>query len=249
MEANAFDSVAAFYEVFAHSEERLRREEPLLRKVLAQAPGKQVLDVACGTGLHAALMSEMGAQVTAMDISPDMIREAETRRPHPNIQYAVCDMRAVCGGPWDLALCLGNSLSLLPEPEDLRQTFDAIAVALAPHGLFLLQVLNYQSQAAQQPRHRVERKRVDDIDVVAVKNLVPHGDRTLLSLTFLATDPGGAVKTFSETALLRNLDRERVLDTAAAAGFEAAAVYGGFDGEPYAAADSPDLICLLRKLA
>jgi GT2 family glycosyltransferase/ubiquinone/menaquinone biosynthesis C-methylase UbiE len=41
--------------------------------------GKRVLDLACGTGYGSALLAQAGAQVTAVDISPEAIRVAKAR--------------------------------------------------------------------------------------------------------------------------------------------------------------------------
>ena len=109
----AFHTIAEYYEVLSDSEARLRREGPFLAECLERAPGRRVLDVACGTGLHAEFFANLGAEVAALDLSAEMIAHARERRPHPAIHYAAGDMREPPTGPWDLAVCLGNSLSLL----------------------------------------------------------------------------------------------------------------------------------------
>ena len=244
--SSAFHSIAAFYEALSDSEERLRREGALLKECLAAAPGPRVADLACGTGLHARFLVDLGAEVTALDISPEMVAHAGARRPHAGITYLVGDMRAIEGGPWDLAICLGNSLSLLDSLDQLDTVMSAVYAALSPGGIFLLQIINYASAAVQQPRHRVERKTVGEAEIVAVKNLVPHEDRTLLALAFYSVR-NGQYASASETAVLMNLSREQVLDSAERAKFRVGAVYGGFDRSEYDPDASTDLVCILEK--
>jgi 2-polyprenyl-3-methyl-5-hydroxy-6-metoxy-1,4-benzoquinol methylase len=243
---DAFTSSAEFYEVLSDSAARLDREGSFLRKCLERAPGDRVADLACGTGLHALFMAEAGAEVTAMDLSEEMVAHAAARRPHPAITYRRGDMTEVSGGPWDLALCLGNSLSLLPDMKAVEATFRAVFDSLSPGGIFALQVLNYRSTAAQEPRHRVERRKREDTEVVVVKNLVPHEERTLLSLTFFAFT-GRECATVSDAAVLLNLTEAELAAAAVGAGLEVADTYGAFDRSPFDAEKSTDLICVLRK--
>jgi trans-aconitate methyltransferase len=243
---NAFTNSAAFYEVLSDSEARLQREGPLLLELLAQAPGVRVVDLACGTGLHAEYLAGHGAIVTASDLSHEMVAHATQRRRHANLTFVQMDMRAVQGGPWDLALCLGNSLSLLPTHLDVNGVFHAVARVLASKGLFLVQLVNYSSDNMQEPRHRVERRQVLGGEVVATKSLVPHGGRTLLSMAFFHVQDG-KVDSLAETAVQLNLDQAALVDAVAATGLHLVAAYGGYDKRPYQPQTSADLVCVFRK--
>ncbi len=245
-DTHAFASVADYYEVLFDSTTRLEREGPLLEQVYGQAPGNRVVDLACGTGVHALFFAERGAHVTALDASEGMITHAHSVRPHKQIAYRQGDMRSPAGGPWDLALCLGNSLCLLPSPEDAAQSFRATARQLAPGGLFLVQTLNYESPHAQQPAHKVITKQQGETEVVAVKSLVPHGAHTLLSLTFYAIR-GDACTTVADTGVLLHLDLEDIKDLARNAGLSVENVWGGFDSSLFEQKASSNLIALFRK--
>ena len=242
----AFHTIAEYYEVLSDSEARLRREGPFLAECLERAPGRRVLDVACGTGLHAEFFANLGAEVAALDLSAEMIAHARERRPHPAIHYAAGDMREPPTGPWDLAVCLGNSLSLLEAAGQLAPMFRAVQSALAPGGLFVVQVLNYAAPAAQQPRHRVERRSRGDVDVIAVKSLVPNGDRTLLSIACYSLTQG-ACSSASETAVLMNVTLEQIRAAAEEAGLAVIGTFGGFDRAAYAADQSQDLVSVLEN--
>ena len=241
-----FNSIATYYEVLSDNAARLQREGPFLRECLKHAPGVRVVDLACGTGLHAEFFANLGAQVTAFDISQEMISHARTRRSHANIRYETADMRDFQGGPWDLALCLGNSLSLLPAMDDIEETFRSVIKALSPGGRFVFQVLNYAAEANRKPRYRVDAKRLNGADVVALKSLVPHGDHTLLSLAFYALG-AGTPTCVSESAVLLNLTIEQMTTCAATVGLRNVAMYGGFDSSEYRPDTSSDIIGILGK--
>jgi ubiquinone/menaquinone biosynthesis C-methylase UbiE len=55
------------------------------------SPGADVLDVGCGTGSLAALLSEHGHQVTGVDLSPGMIAKAERKLAGYQVQILLGD--------------------------------------------------------------------------------------------------------------------------------------------------------------
>lgn len=243
----SFERIALYYEALANVPKRLEREGPMLLDVLRRAPGNRVLDLACGTGLHARWFAEQECEVTATDLSEAMIAYARRHRAHEHIDFRVSDMRIPPPGTWDLAVSMGNSLSLLITEDDLRQVFSNVKQRLSPKGTFLFQVLNYDRPEAQQPRHRVERAGLPDAKLVAIKNLVPDGRHTLLALNFFVEEQGGGYQSAVDTAVLRNWSRDVLLTIARDCGLETVALYGGFAGEAFDAAASPDLIVLLQK--
>jgi 2-polyprenyl-3-methyl-5-hydroxy-6-metoxy-1,4-benzoquinol methylase len=241
----AFGSAIACYEVLANAAARLEREGPCLLDILDRAPGTRCLDLACGTGLHARYLAEQGATVDAWDLSPAMIAYAREHRAHGGVTYAVGDMRSPSGGPWDLALCLGNSLSLLQTESDLETTFARLRASLNPGGLFLFQMLNYLSAQSKEPRHRVETANSEQTSIIAVKSLVPRGEHTLLSLNYFVEYERDRTDSFSETATLRNWTRGEFERVAGRTGFALQDTRGSFDGSAFDPARSSDLIMLL----
>jgi SAM-dependent methyltransferase len=54
-------------------------ERPATLSLLPEVKGKHILDAGCGPGLYAEILLEKGATVTAIDISPKMIKLAKQR--------------------------------------------------------------------------------------------------------------------------------------------------------------------------
>jgi len=242
----SFNSSAAYYAVLSDTDERLQREGPFLKQWLERAPGRRVGDLASGTGMHAAFFAGLDAEVTALDISPEMVAFAQAHSPHPNITYNVADMRLLDGGPWDLAVCLGNSLSLVHSVKEVEKTLQSVYRCLSPGGFFIVQTLNYDGLDTQKPRHRIVRKRVRDTEVVAVKSLVPYDSHTLLTLTFFAMEKEH-YDSVAEGAILLNLTRESIGAAAEKTGFQTVEVFGNYDGTPYQSDTSPDLIAVFQR--
>ncbi len=89
---------------------------------------------------------------------------------------------------------------------------------------------------------------VDGKAVVAVKDLVPQEDTTLLALTFFVADGAGQYTTHSDAAVLRHWSEPHLLESAARAGLARSWTVGDFAGQPYEAAAASDLIaCFARE--
>ncbi len=71
-----------------------------LLELLAAQPGEKILDIGCGTAHLTAKIAASGAEVTGVDRSPDMIRQA--REGYPAIHFEVADATKIpLEGPFD----------------------------------------------------------------------------------------------------------------------------------------------------
>lgn len=108
---------------------------PLLRAARV-GRGTRLLDVACGPGHASAAATALGASVTGVDFSPNMIRVA--RQCHPGIDFVVGDAQALESpdASFDaVVMCFG--LMHLPHPD--RGLTEALRV-LRPGGRLALSV-------------------------------------------------------------------------------------------------------------
>jgi 2-polyprenyl-6-hydroxyphenyl methylase / 3-demethylubiquinone-9 3-methyltransferase len=104
--------------------------------------GKSALDVGCGAGLLTEPLARMGAKVTGVDPSPELIAAA---RDHAvgqglEIDYRAADVMDV-EGPFDLV----TSLEVVEHVADPAAFVKALAKRLAPGGLMILSTPNQTS--------------------------------------------------------------------------------------------------------
>ena len=136
----AHEAIIDLYERTASAWDAARRkltaEERPHIEALADAlpPGASLLDIGCGTGVPAQLLSARGLAVTGVDSSPAMIALARERLPEADWQVA--DMRSL-----DLArrldgLLAWHSFFHLP-PDDQRAMFPVFARHAAPGALLM----------------------------------------------------------------------------------------------------------------
>ena len=69
----------------------LEREAGLFMSLCRPEAGQQWLDMGTSGGYYAGLLSGVGAQVLACDLSPAMLKVAGKRETHPLIDYALLD--------------------------------------------------------------------------------------------------------------------------------------------------------------
>ena len=102
--------------------------------------GPRVLDLACGTGQFSYRLNQRGFEVTAVDISSEMlaVAEAKARSLGLKISFFRQDMRYLqLPESYDLVICLCDSLNYLLQLEDVAATFNAVARVLKPGGHFI----------------------------------------------------------------------------------------------------------------
>jgi hypothetical protein len=88
----AYAAVAGSYaEQFSDELADLPFESWLLRRVVELSNGAPVIEVGTGPGHVAAFLAQAGADVTGLDLTPEMVDEA--RRRHPGVSYQVGDLR------------------------------------------------------------------------------------------------------------------------------------------------------------
>ena len=104
---------------------------------------RTAVDLACGTGSVAMLLAEQGMQVTAVDLSEDMLTVASQKASGmTNPPRFVCQSLQQLFLPRgvDLAVCALDSLDYIIEPADCAQAIKRIYKALNPGGIFIFDV-------------------------------------------------------------------------------------------------------------
>ena len=138
----------ALYDDFAWFYNRYWNEEfhslafPILERIwLPRLPAKgRVLDVCCGTGYLAGLLTARGYRVTGIDSSAEMI--AHARENVPGAAFQVSDAASFkVPGKMDAAVCTFDSLNHILSEEELGAALERISAALKPGAPFVFDML------------------------------------------------------------------------------------------------------------
>jgi 2-polyprenyl-6-hydroxyphenyl methylase/3-demethylubiquinone-9 3-methyltransferase len=101
--------------------------------------GKSVLDVGCGAGLLAEPLARLGAKVTAVDASEELVAAAATHAEASGLEidYRACAVEDL-EGTFDLV----TSLEVVEHVAEPRAFVRAVAERVAPGGLLILSTPN-----------------------------------------------------------------------------------------------------------
>lgn len=103
-------------------------------------PGRRLLDVACGTGKSFLPFLGRGYEVTACDVSREMLARARAKAEN-RARIVLADMRELGTlGEFDLVTCIDEPVNYLLERAEVAGTFAGVARNLRPGGLLVFDV-------------------------------------------------------------------------------------------------------------
>jgi SAM-dependent methyltransferase len=135
-----FDASAEYYDLIYGSFKDYPREAAQIAGLLRQNMPhcRTVLDVACGSGEHARLLTEAGFAVDGVDLSAEFVEIA--RRKNPAGRFAAGDMSDFhLGRRYDALLCLFSSIGYLRTLDRVGAAFERFREHLAPGGVLLVE--------------------------------------------------------------------------------------------------------------
>jgi len=237
-----YNNIAGFYDDMTRYSERIDKEKAVWQKILAAFPFKSALDMACGSGLHAVILHELGVRVTGMDPSTEMLRLAadHARSSGYNIAYFPGIMQEPHPGfgKFDAVLCLGNSIPHVLNNTDLVKTIANFSALLNPHGLLIIQLLNYN-------RILQDKNRIVNISRQGENEFIRFYDFLESTLQFnilsIACKEGKTAHRL-ESVILKPWQAHDFLPLLELYNFSSLELWGGMNMQPFAADSSTDLV-------
>ena len=104
---------------------------------------RSAVDLACGTGSVALRLAKRGLQVTAVDMSWEMLMVAQQKAMEQGVSpQFVCQQLQKLQLPRgvDLAVCALDSLDYILDPQDCQKAIERVWKALNPGGCFIFDV-------------------------------------------------------------------------------------------------------------
>jgi SAM-dependent methyltransferase len=137
----AYDEFAPYYDAFTARYDHEAWFAEVLPAVRALGlSGKRALDVACGTGKSFLPLRARGWQVTACDISAEMLARASAKAD-ARVKLVLADLRTLpVLGSFDLVTCLDDALNYVADAGELVAALCGFRRNLNPSGRLVVDV-------------------------------------------------------------------------------------------------------------
>ena len=138
----------AFYEDFSRVYDQVM-DQDLYEKWLAftqrhlPKDTQSIFELACGSGALAMRLSQLGYDVTGLDISEEMLALASQKANQAGVKIALeqGDMRDLAGlGKFDAVTCYSDSLCYLADLDELKLAVNGVVDLLGEGGVFIFDV-------------------------------------------------------------------------------------------------------------
>lgn len=186
----------------------------------AAAPWK-VADLGCGTGTFSIRLFKKGYQVYAVDLSEEMLAQAQAKLPHPTpfLRFLQQDVRHLrLPEQVDCAVSFCDALNYLLEEDDLLQAFRAIRSQLKAGGWFLFDMHTpymLQEELGQQTFYDVR----EDVAYIWQSRFDAERCQVEYDVTFFAHVEDDLYRRFQETHWQRAYPQETIERLLREAGF------------------------------
>lgn len=243
-----YDGIAGQYDDIVGGVSRSAAAQKFATWLIESQGVQRVLDVACGTGLHARALAERGVQVVAADASQKMVEQARSKAGDAGkrIEWLHSPMETIeqrTTGPFDAIVCLGNSLPHLLTDTQLHATIRGFGALLAPGGIAVVQLLNYDRVLERQERI-VGVTRTRDAEYVRFYDFLPETIR--FNILQLDWREGRCQHKLHETEL-RPYRPQQLCEAFTEAGFCPPKLYDGWDFNEFDCSVSDGLLLVAHR--
>jgi SAM-dependent methyltransferase len=178
--------------------------------------GRALLDVACGTGNHAAHLRQH-YRVEGLDLDEGLLRVG--RGLYPDVLFHQGDMTAFdLGRRYDALVCLFSAIGYVRTEDALRRTLANFARHLQPGGVAVVEPwFSPESFRPGMPRLVVAES--PELKVARMGRTDREGDLSVIVYVYVVGRPGG-IEHWEDRHLLGLFTHQQMLDAFAAAGLE-----------------------------
>lgn len=153
-----YEALAHFYDALVQDDEATAAWVQLIE---ASIPKGRIMELACGSGEITIALANAGYQVTASDLSADMIAEARKKPGSEAITWSCMDMcKFTDSNTYQGILCLCDSFNYLLDEDHVREMLQGVYDHLEEDGIFLMD-MHSQDRLAEFEEEYNEAGRID----------------------------------------------------------------------------------------
>lgn len=187
-----FSKSAQYYdEIYAAVDKNYTAETAKAHQIIQsckQSAGNSLLDVACGTGVHAGHFSEY-YQVEGIDLDSEML--AAARKKHANIRFHQGDMLDFSlRRKFDAIVCLFSSIGYVKTKSSLHKAIKNMSKHLLPGGVLLVEPW-FTPEQWHLGRTHVTQVDKPDLKIVRMSYSGQRGKISFIDFEYLVGTPKG----------------------------------------------------------
>ena len=221
MTLNTYEGLHARYYDVVYSDKPYGDEARFVDELLLENGGSRttLLDVACGTGRHAAVFVELGWEVTGVDYAEPLLEHA--RRNAPGARFFRQDMRDldVDGRPFGAVTCLFDAIGYPQTDAGVIAALAAMRAHVADGGGVVVEFLHAPALVAHAAAVRVRRWPLGDGELVRISTSAVDAPSSLMRVDYelIELRGDGTYERWEETQTNRffTVEEMRVLFAAA----------------------------------
>ena len=187
-----FSHYSAYYDLL-YSDKDYPSEVKYLRNLIDQNATRRVqslLELGCGTGIHASLLAEQGLSVLGVDLSIEMLDRASARAATlafdpSRLSFSRGDVRSFrvprC---FDVVAGLFHVMSYQISEADLQATMRTAAVHLNASGLFVFDFWYGPAVLWQRPSVRAKRLSNELVDIIRLAEPVINDQNNVVDVIY-----------------------------------------------------------------
>lgn len=175
------------------------------------------LDIGCGTGVLAVVLSAMGIRVTGIDVAPEMIEVARSKTYRVEPAFAVADMCGFeLGQTFPVVGCFYDTLNHLGSESELSRAFKCAYSHTEPGGCYVFDINTERGLMNWKPFYSSRR---GSFYVTQRGSYDPETRSGAYRIEAFVRRADGGVQFITETVLERAYRRRFIREALAEAGF------------------------------
>ncbi len=228
---NSFLDYARYYDLLYQDKDYDAESEYVHSLLQRFAPGAtSILELGCGTGLHAVRLADKGYTVHGIDISRDMLSIATDRiknapqTTHKRLSFDTGDIRVYRSMTrYDAVISLFHVISYQTSNHDLQAAFETTKLHLRKKGVFIFDCWYGPAVLTDRPKKRIKQLENDELCIKRTAVPTMHSNDNIVDVHYdisITSKHSGNTDNFEELHRVRYLFMPEIRLMLAASGFE-----------------------------
>lgn len=187
-----FNAYARYYDLLYRDKDYAAEAEYVATQVGERVPQfKRILELGCGTGVHAEHLARRGYSVHGVDMSEAMLARTEARKvtlvPEvaARLSFSLGDVRTVrTSETYDAVISLFHVMSYQSENADLQAMFATAREHLRPGGVFIFDVWYGPAVLTDRPVVRVKELEDEEVKITRIARPTLYPNRNLVDVQY-----------------------------------------------------------------